>query len=77
MFIREKSGLRLARFLQVTFKIVKYAPLEKRGWQPLPEFLSKTEAIINIRNTDERCFGYPLLYFLEQANVLDRKKNCI
>ena len=40
-FIRVKSGLRLARVLQVTLKMVKYAPFEGRGWQPLPDFLSK------------------------------------
>ena len=40
-FIRDKSGLRLARVLQCTLKIVKYAPLEGSGWQPLPDFLSK------------------------------------
>ena len=63
-FIRDKSGLRLARVLQLTLKMVKYAPLEGRGWQPYPEFLLKKKAIINIINEDERCFGYALLYFL-------------
>ena len=40
-FIRDKSGLRLAKVLQFTMNIMKYAPLEGRGWQPLPEFLSQ------------------------------------
>ena len=40
-FIRDKSGLRLARVLQLTLKMVKYAPLEGHGWQPLPDFLPK------------------------------------
>ena len=57
--------------------MVKYAPLEGRGWQALPEFLAKKEAIINIRNNDERCFGYSLLYFLEQANLPERNKHCV
>ena len=35
-FIRDKSGLRLARVVQFTLKIVKYAPFEERGWHPLP-----------------------------------------
>ena len=48
---------------------MKYAPLEGRGWQPLPDFLSKKKTIINIHNDDERCFGYALLYFLERANL--------
>ena len=51
-FIRDKSGLRLARVLQLTLKIVKYAPLDRHGWQALPEFLAKKEAIINICNND-------------------------
>ena len=55
-FIRDKSGLRLARVLQLSLKMVKYAPLKGRGWQPLPELLSKKKAIINIHNNDERCF---------------------
>ena len=74
-FIREKSGFRLARVLQFTLKMVKYAPLEGRGWHPLPEFLSKKKAISNIANNDERCFGYALLYFLERANPPE--KDCI
>ena len=40
-YIRDKSGLRLAKILQFTLKMVKYAPLEGRVWQPLPVFLSK------------------------------------
>ena len=36
--IRDKSGFRLARGLQFTLRIVKYPPLEGRGWQPLSEF---------------------------------------
>ena len=49
--------------------MVKYAPLDGRGWQPLPEFLSIEEAIINIRNNDKRCFGYSILYFLKSENL--------
>ena len=30
-FIRDKSGLRLARMLQFNLKVVKYAPFEGRG----------------------------------------------
>ena len=71
-FIRDKSGLRLAGVLHLILKMVKYAPLEGRGWQPVPVFLSKKEAIINIRNDDERCFGYSVLYFLERANLPER-----
>ena len=71
-FIRDKSDLRLARVLTFTLKIVKYAPLEGRGWQPLPEILSKKKTIINIQNNDERCVGYAILFFLERANLPEK-----
>ena len=73
-FIRDKSGLRLAGVLQFILKMVKYATLEGRGWLPLPEFLSKKEAVINIRNSDEHGFGYALLNFLEREQLPER--NC-
>ena len=57
-FIGDKSGLLLAKVFQFILKMVKYAPLEKRGWQALPEFLATRDAIINIQNNNERCFGY-------------------
>ena len=48
-FIRVKSGFRLARVLQFTLKIVKYAPFEGRGLQSLLECLSQKKALINIK----------------------------
>ena len=75
-FIRDKSSLRLASVLQFILKIVKYTPHEGRGWQPLPKFLAKKKAIINIQNNDDSCFGYALLYFLELVNLQKRNGNC-
>ena len=46
--------------------MVKYAPLERRGWHPLPEFLSNKKAVINIKNDVERCVNYALLYFRDR-----------
>ena len=68
-FIKDNSGLRLAKVLQSTFKMMKYAPLEERGWQPLPKFLTKQNTIINFQNDDERCFCFAILYFVKQANL--------
>ena len=73
-FIRDKSGLRLARVLQFTLKIIKYAPLEGRGWLPLSEFQTKQKAILNIQTNDERCVGYALLYSFEREGL--PKRHC-
>ena len=71
-FIREKSGQRLARVLKFILKMVKYAPLEERVWQTLQQFIEEKKTIINIKNDDERCFGYAFFYFLENANLPER-----
>ena len=74
-FIRDKFGLRLAGIFQLILKLSKYQPLQGSGWQPLPEFLVKKKAILNIHNVDERCFGYSLLYFIDRPrnrNHLER-----
>ncbi|MCP6768593.1 hypothetical protein NL529_27510, partial [Klebsiella pneumoniae] len=44
-------------------------PLAGRGYQELPKFLSKKKAIINIQNTDNRCFGCAILYFKDRPNT--------
>ena len=73
-FIRDKTGLRLAGVLQLVLKMVKYQPLQASKWRPLPKYLENKKAIINIRNNDQRCFGYSLLYFLESKTFPTR--NC-
>ena len=50
--LRDKYGLRLARVIKFTMKMVRYTPFEGRGWQPFFKFLSKTKAVINIQNND-------------------------
>ena len=76
-FIGDKSGLRLPRILQFTLKIVKYRPLERRGWQALPEFLAKNEATMNIQNYDKHFSGYSFLFLFEHADFPERNKHCI
>ena len=60
-FIREKSGLALAEIYSLTLKISQFNPLQGSGYQELPMFLAKKKATVNIRNNDERCFGYSVL----------------
>ena len=51
----------LAEIYLITLKISQFNPLQGSGYQELPKFLAKKKAIINIRNNDERCFGYSVL----------------
>ena len=76
-FIRDQSGRRLARVLQLSLKLVKIAPVEGRGWQPLPKLLTQKKTKINIQNEDERCFSYAVLSLLERATLPERNRNCV
>ena len=60
-FIHEQSGLVLAGILQLGIRGVRYIPLAGRCHRELPTYLKAKKAIINIQNTDDRCFGYALL----------------
>ena len=59
-YIREKSGLVLSRIINCNIFIIKYNPLGA-AYAKLPEFLAKKRAIVNVRNHDNRCFGYAVL----------------
>ena len=66
IYIREGSGWVLAGILEVLIKGAKYYPLAGRCYCELPKYLKAKKAIMNIQNTDDRCFGYALLWFLDQ-----------
>ena len=62
-YMREKSGLRLeeVRMADVQIAKVEHFAYTGRRYSPLPKFLLNKKAIVNVQNTDERCFGYALL----------------
>ena len=70
-FIREQSGLVVAGILQLVLRGVWYIPLAGRCHRELPPYLKAKRATINIQNTDDRCFGYAILWFIDPPR--DRK----
>ena len=60
-FIREKSGLVLADIVSLQTRIVKCNPFAGESYKELPSFLKNKHAIVNVRNADDRCFGYAML----------------
>ena len=76
-FIRELSGLVLSGILQLVIRGVRYIPLAGRCFRELPPYLKNKKAIINIQNTDDRCFGYSLLYFLDRPNFINHFERAV
>jgi hypothetical protein len=59
--IRYKSGLIIRDVLQLDLQMAEFHPMSGSSYQPLPKFLQYKNAIINVKNTDNRCFGYAIL----------------
>ena len=62
--VRTKTGLIIDQIFWASIFFSKFAPLSGETYHPLPNFLKNKKAIINIQNTDQRCFGYAVLAHL-------------
>ena len=49
--------------------IVEYKPIKGGTYIPLPEFVKKKNAIINIKNEDNKCFLWSILRYLHPKEV--------
>ena len=70
--IRNRSGLRIKDVRQVDLEIAEFMPLSGGAKKKLPHFLSAKKVIVNIDNTDNRCFGYAILASKYYALVKNR-----
>src|SRR3978361_159471 len=60
-FLERDSGWILERFLHLEININKFNPLRASSYIPLPVEVSKKQAVINIKNNDQFCFGWSLM----------------
>lgn len=75
-FIRDQSGLVLTDIIKLNLNCAPYRPLVGSQYVPLPNFLQRKKAIVNITNSDNRCFGYSMLaFFLPNLTHKNRASN--
>lgn len=74
-FVREGSGLVLRQLLRTEANFARYTPLTGSGFVELPPYLARKKAIVNVRNIDNRCFGYALLAALCPINNPQRPQS--
>ena len=71
--LRLQSFLNMAEISHLELHLAEHNRLATGStYVPLPDFLAKKKCIINVQNTDERCFGYSVLSAI--SNV-DRNNN--
>ena len=71
-FLREGSGWALDKIQRVYVNICKYKPLKGHSFIELPRKLKSTKAIVNIQNTDNKCFIYSVLAALHPVQDAQR-----
>jgi hypothetical protein len=59
--IQVGSGFVLCGILSVDLNVAARTPLDARSYIPLPDFLQRKRCIVNVKNDDNRYFGYALL----------------
>lgn len=58
---REGSNWALDKVLGVSIHVVQYNPINGSSYLPLPAKLASKKAIINVQNTDQKCFMWSVL----------------
>ena len=56
--LQNQSDLQFQFVESITMKTAKYIPIAGRAYRHLPPFRAKKKSIINITNSNEKCFGY-------------------
>jgi hypothetical protein len=60
-FIRNKSGVVIESVDSASLHIGKYNSFRGASFVELPEAVKRKKAVVNVQNTDNRCFGYAIL----------------
>jgi hypothetical protein len=60
-YVRNKSGLVIHSIKSSTLHTGRYNTLTGASYVELPKVITRKRAVINVKNTDNRCFGYAIL----------------
>ena len=62
------SGWYFKEVVRLEIHTVDYKPMRGSSYIPLPDFIRRKKAIINIQNRDDKCFPWSVLRYLHPAN---------
>ena len=67
LFQKQGSGWVLDEFLNLDLSIAQYTPVKGSSYIPLPSKLKAKKSIINIKNSDTKCFMWSILAGIHPA----------
>jgi hypothetical protein len=66
-----ESYFQFVKVNNVDFKLREYKPLSGSSYIDLPQWIKSKKACINIKNEDDKCFKYCMLYHKYQNEIKD------
>ena len=63
------SGWYFKKVIHLEIHTVEYKPMRGSSFIPLPEWIKRKKAIINIQNSDKKCFLWCVLRYLHPKNL--------
>ena len=74
-YMRNESGLIIDEIMDCRLSVATYAPLiSGSSYAKLPAFLLNKKAIVNVHNTDNRCFGYAIISCLKSDKAYEKDR---
>ena len=59
--IMRGSGWSVESIQELHLNVARYEPLSGSSYLPLPDFIAKKRAVINVKNADDKCFMWSVL----------------
>ena len=69
IYQKKGSGWYFKEVIRLEIHIVDYKPMKGGSYIPLPEIIQKKNAIINIKNKDDKCFLWSVLRYLYPKEI--------
>lgn len=65
----KKTGWKFKKLLYTIVSISKYQPLKGSSYLPLDKYIDNKKCCINIKNEDDKCLMYCVLYHIHQKEI--------
>ena len=73
LYQKDGSGWYFKEVVRLEIHTVDYKPMKASTYIPLPEFIMRKKAIINMKNKDDKCFLWSVLRYLHKIENYEER----
>ena len=73
LYQKDGSGWYFKEVIRLEIHTVDYKPMKASTYIPLPEFIMRKKAIINMKNKDDKCFLWSVLRYLHKMENYEER----